>query len=87
MGKNAGDVLPEPGAYTINYVVKQNGEKKTIVKRIVIVSSTDVAVKEIAEDEAVMTLNGENEIYLAKNSQLILNLKQLHKHLLTLQYQ
>lgn len=63
-----GDVLPEPGAYTINYVVKQNGEKKTIVKRIVIVSSADVAVKEIAEDEAIMTLNGENEIYLTKNS-------------------
>lgn len=67
-----GVVTPKvPGAYTINYVVKKDGKQKTIVKRIVIVSSTDTSITSSGlnnKEEPIINLKGEKEIYIAKNT-------------------
>ena len=69
--ETVGEVLKEPGAYTINYVVKKNGKQKTVVKRIVIVSSVNTAITASGlnnKEQPIINLNGEKEIYLAQNT-------------------
>jgi hypothetical protein len=70
--EKVGTVINEPGAYTINYVVKKNGKQKTIVKRIVIVSDVDIDITQsgiVNKTEPTITLKGEKEMYLTINSQ------------------
>ena len=67
-------ITKEPGAYTINYVVKKNNKQKTVVKRIVIVSSVDTAITSsglINKEEPIINLKGEKEIYIAKNTKYV----------------
>ena len=69
--EQVGEALEEPGAYTINYVVKSNGKQKTVIKRIVIVSSVDTSITSsglIDKEQPVINLKGEKEIYLSKNT-------------------
>ena len=65
-----GEVPDEVGAYTINYVVKENGNQKTIVKRIVIVSESDptIFVGELNQNGPTIILHGEQNIILKAKS-------------------
>ncbi len=72
--EKVGTVINEPGAYTINYVIKKNDKQKTVVKRIVIVSDIDVNITQsgiINKEEPTITLKGEKEVYLAINSEYV----------------
>ena len=72
--EKVGTVINEPGAYTINYVIKKNDKQKTVVKRIVIVSDIDVNITQsgiINKDEPTITLKGEKEVYLIINSEYV----------------
>lgn len=72
--EKVGTVINEPGAYTINYVIKKNDKQKTVVKRIVIVSDIDVNITLsgiINKDEPTITLKGEKEVYLTINSEYV----------------
>ena len=72
--EKVGTVINEPGAYTINYVIKKKDKQKTVVKRIVIVSDIDVNITQsgiINKDEPTITLKGEKEVYLTINSEYV----------------
>ncbi len=63
-----GDVIDEVGAYTLNYVIKENGTQVQVVKRIVIVTdrSTDL-LEPTTKEEPTIVLNGEEAIVLVEN--------------------
>ena len=63
-----GEVPDEIGAYTINYVIKENNEQVALLKRIVIVSNYDNDLVELKESP-VITLNGEENMILALNEE------------------
>ena len=72
--EKVGTVINEPGAYTINYVIKKNGKQKAVVKRIVIVSDIDINITQsgiINKDEPTITLKGEKEMYLTINGEYV----------------
>lgn len=72
--EKVGTVINEPGAYTINYVIKKNDKQKTVVKRIVIVSDIDINITQsgiINKDEPTITLKGEKEMYLTINGEYV----------------
>jgi len=69
-----GIVPNEVGAYTINYVVSKDGNQKTVVKRIVIVSNYDtkIVLSDLNDKEKPnILLKGEKEVLLKLNQKYV----------------
>lgn len=69
-----GTVLTDPGAYTINYVIKKNGSQKEVVKRIVIVSPVDYRLTFSGltdKEKPLIKLNGDQEEFVAEKAKYV----------------